>query len=186
MGNEPFRTIVADAPWRFADALPGDGRGAVKHYPTMDAWDIAKFPLPPLAPDCRLFIWRVAAMQPEALTVASAWGFVVKSELVWIKMTKTGAVEMGMGYQVRNAHEVCLIGVKGRPERLSKSEPSFFFAPRGEHSVKPEEFYRIVKAVSPGPYVELFARRTRPGWTCLGNEVEPVEGPLFANEEMKG
>jgi len=188
--GEPFRTIIADCPWRFADTLGANtphgwrgeyafGRGAERHYRTMDAWDIAKFPLPPLAPDCRLFLWRVAAMQPEALTVASAWGFVVKAELVWLKMAKTGAVNIGMGHNVRNAHEVCLIGTKGSPDRLAKDVPSFFFAPRGAHSSKPEEFYRIVERLSPGPYVELFARRTRPGWECLGNEVEAVEGPLF-------
>lgn len=197
----PARTLVADPPWRFGDTLGahrgtthgwrtpyGMARGAEAHYETMDAWDIAKFELPPLAPDCRLFLWRVAAMQVEALTVLSAWGFTAKAELVWVKMDKAGAFRLGMGRQVRNIHEVCLIGVRGRIPSLAKDQPSVFFAPppkaNGQiiHSAKPDAFFGVVERISPGPYVELFSRRERPGWTCLGNEVASLaeqKGPLF-------
>lgn len=88
----------------------------------------------------------------------------------------------GMGRIVRGAHEVCLIGVRGRVGDLvlSKSvrsafetlETSEIVAPVGRHSAKPEIFYRLVETLFPGPYHELFARRSRPGWTCSGHQVD--------------
>lgn len=142
-----------------------------------------------IAKDARLFLWRVHPMQAEALHVMKAWGFGEPvSELVWAKTTAppleidaTFAIEpkklkgtlvrmaFGMGRTFRAAHEVCLVGRRGRPEVLSKSERSHFFAPTRAHSQKPEEFFEIVERVSPGPYLELFSGgHTRPGWTCLG------------------
>lgn len=164
-------TLVADPPWPFGDKLPGGGRGAVKHYSLLSIDDIKAFPLPEIADDARLFLWRVASMQEEALAVMRAWGFTPKAEMVWVKSKNPPKLTIGMGRQVRNAHEVCLIGVKGRPERLSAAVPSVLFAPRGIHSAKPDEFYEMVEALSPGPYVELFARRRRDGWDCRGNEL---------------
>ena len=52
--------------------------------------DICAFPLVPLARDVRLFLWRVGAMQEEALAVIRAWGFTLKAELVWVKTTLDG------------------------------------------------------------------------------------------------
>ena len=77
-----------------------------------------------------------------------------------------------MGRTVRGSHETCLIAVRGKPPVLSKSIRSIFDAPVGKHSEKPEAFYEIVEQLSPGPYLELYARRQREGWTCLGDEVE--------------
>jgi N6-adenosine-specific RNA methylase IME4 len=76
-----------------------------------------------------------------------------------------------MGRTVRAEHETCLIGVRGKPETLDKSVRSTFEAVVGRHSEKPEEFYTIVETLRAGPYAELFSRKTREGWTCLGNEV---------------
>lgn len=169
--SEPFRTVVADPPWAFSDHLPGPKRGAAKHYRTLTIEEIVRFPLPPLAEDCRLFLWRVAAMQVEALRVMEAWGFTLKSEITWVKLTPKGdKLHTGMGRQVRMAHELCLIGVRGRPERLSASVPSVVFAPVGRHSEKPDAFFELVERLSPGPRLELFARKERPGWTCEGEE----------------
>lgn len=164
--------LVADPPWKFGDSLPGKGRGAEKHYRCLTVEDIARFPLPTMAPDCVLFLWRVASMQDEALLVARTWGFTVKSELVWVKTTKTGKPRIGMGRTVRNAHEVCLIATRGRPKVLDRSVPSVIFAPRGRHSAKPDVFYQTVERLYAGPYVELFARAHRPGWLCDGLEVD--------------
>lgn len=193
MGSNRATTLVADPPWPFKDRLPGGGRGAAKHYNLLSIEDICKFELPELADDCRLFLWRVSSMQLEALQVCEAWGFNVKSEMVWVKttyplterdphtgqFTHTGhslKLAFGMGRQVRNVHETCIIAVRGRPERLSNSIPSVFFAQRGKHSAKPEEFFDLVEMLSPGPYVELFARRERKGWLCLGNEIPQEAG----------
>lgn len=164
---------MADPPWKFGDSLPGAGRGAGKHYPCMTVAELEAFALPPLAPDCLLLLWRVAAMQPEALFVAKAWGFTIKSEIVWRKLTKRGKQHFGMGRYTRAAHEICLIGVRdeAKPKIADHSIPSVFDAPIGKHSEKPDAIYRIAERLVPkGPHVELFARRARPGWFALGNE----------------
>lgn len=171
--SKRFHTLTSDPPWKFGDALPGHGRGAQKHYALLSVDELCRFPLPPLASDCRLFLWRVASMQEEALAVMRAWGFALKAEIVWKKLTTTGKRHFGMGRTVRMEHEVCLIGVRGRPPVLSHSVRSVFEAPVGRHSEKPDEFYRVVESLSPGPYAELFARRRRRGWTVFGNELPP-------------
>lgn len=163
--------LVADPPWKFGDALPGPGRGAAKHYDVMDIDALCRFELPDLAADAVLFMWRVAAMQEEALRLVRAWGFTLKSELVWLKTTKNGKRWFGMGRYVRAEHETCLIATRGRPVIKSRSVRSTFAAEAGRHSAKPERFFEIVEQLCDGPYVELFARRHRPGWTCLGNEL---------------
>lgn len=168
----PAAVIVADPPWRHGDKLPGLGRGAAKHYQTMTVEEICGFKLPPIAADCWLFLWRVSSMPREALDVVDAWGFVPKSEVVWRKMTKDGQrVRIGMGRSVRLCHEACIIAKRGHPKILNRSIPSVFDAPRGEHSTKPEAFFDLVERLAPGPYVELFARRRRPGWHCFGDEL---------------
>lgn len=165
------RVLCADPPWKFGDKLPGAGRGAARNYPVMDVGAIARFPLPVLADDCLLFLWRVSAMQEEALFVARAWGFTIKSEIVWEKVTKHGKPHFGMGRYVRASHETALIGVRGRVKVNDRAVRSRFAAAVGEHSEKPEAFYDLVERLSPGPYVELFARRHRKGWRCLGDQL---------------
>jgi len=176
--TEPFALIAADPPWRFDDLLPGRTRGAERNYQCLGTDDLCRLVLPPIASDAVLLLWRVAAMQEEALRVARAWGFTVKSELVWVKTTKraspdAGATKLafGMGRQVRACHEVCLIATRGRVRPLHRSQRSVFFAPRTRHSEKPDAFYDIAESTWQGPRVELFARRLRPGWECIGNEI---------------
>ncbi len=185
--SEPYRCIVADAPWQFSDKLPGNRRGAEKHYDVMGVQDIARIELPPIADDAHLFFWRVSSMQQEALDVIRAWGFTVKSELVWLKRTKTGKRHFGMGHHTRLEHEVCLIATRGRGAGiLNRSTRSTFVtelyldddgggsfeAMTGRHSQKPDEFFQIVENLVPGPRLELFARNQRPGWTTLGNQID--------------
>lgn len=174
-----FRTVVADPPWRFGDSLPGKGRGASKHYATMRTGDICRLALPPIAPDALLFLWRVAAMQEDALAVAKAWGFTVKSEIVWVKTTgdvsssTMPTLAVGMGRYTRASHETCLICSRGEGSKLivDRGVRSVFFAPRGAHSAKPDEFFRLVQRLAAGPYLEIFGRKTRPGWHVVGDEV---------------
>lgn len=166
-----YQTIVGDPPWPFKDKLPGKGRGAVKHYATMTLQEICDYPLESIADDARLFLWTVAAMPGEALLTMQAWGFRPAGELIWVKLTSTGKPWFGMGRTVRGAHERCMIGVRGKPELLSRSVRSVFTAKVSRHSEKPEEFYGLVEGLSPGPYLELFGRREREGWTVLGNEI---------------
>lgn len=188
---KPIKVLAADPAWCFRDALPGRGRGAVKHYPTLQPYEIMRFPLPPLADDALLFLWRVAAMPALALDVVSAWGFTPKSELVWVKITSarlkrdllvprgstsllaTSLVPLaiGMGHYTRASHETCIIATRGRPKVRDRGVRSVFFAPRGAHSAKPDAFYTIVERLAAGPYAELFARTRREGWTQYGNQL---------------
>lgn len=178
-----FRVICADPPWKFGDKLPGPGRGAEKHYRCLSVEELERFSLPPISDDAHLFLWRVASMQEEAFRVARAWGFVIKSELVWLKKTVTGKRHFGMGRQVRMEHETALICTRGRPQVQDRSIRSTFEAVAERvHSRKPEEFYQIVQRLCLGPYVELFARKQRLGWTCYGDELENrvAEAPAAA------
>ncbi len=165
-----IRVLVADPPWKFGDRLPGAGRGAEKHYPCLSVAELCAFPIPRVADDAVLLLWRVASMPREALDVVESWGFEVKSEIVWRKTTVHGKRHFGMGRQVRMEHEVALIATRGRIAARDKSVRSVFDAPTGRHSAKPELFYDIVERLYEGPYAELFARRSRPGWACLGND----------------
>lgn len=174
---EPFRVICADPPWPFKDKLPGRNRGAARNYKLMSISDICRLPLPPIADDAALFLWRVSSMQQEALDVVRMWGFTVKSEVIWLKKTANGNRWFGMGRTVRAEHETCIVATRGRPSVLNHSARSVLVtdfeglsAPAGRHSEKPEEFYRIVEMLFEGPRLELFARRQRQGWTCLGDE----------------
>lgn len=169
--SQPARVLMADPPWQFADKLPGNGRGAAKHYPCMGVVALCAFQLPKLAPDCLLLLWRVAAMQREALQVITAWGFTLKSEIVWCKLSKTGKRHMGMGRYVRAAHETCLVATRGRVTVADRGVRSVFDAPVQGHSHKPDAIYEIAERLVPGgPYVEIFGRRRRQGWTVLGND----------------
>lgn len=202
--TESFQTIIADPPWAFGDKLPGTSRGAAKNYTVLTADQLCALALPSFAADARLFLWRVASMQEEALRVMKAWGFRQKAEIVWRKLTKTGKRHFGMGRTVRMEHEVCLVGSRGRPPILSKSVRSMFdteiwidedpetgepigefAAPYERHSKKPPIFYEIVEQLSPAPRLELFARETRAGWTSIGDELgTPLEPQPVVRQAM--
>jgi N6-adenosine-specific RNA methylase IME4 len=137
----------------------------------MSLAEIKAFPQPRMEPDSFLFLWRVSAMVEEAYEVVRAWGFVPKSEIVWLKRTETGKRHFGMGHYVRAEHETCIIATRGSAKVEDRSIRSTFEAPTGDHSSKPDEFYRIVQQLTLGPYVETFARRERRGWVTFGNEL---------------
>lgn len=181
---EPARVIVVDPPWGMRDNLPGKGRGARKHYQCMPIEDLEAFELPPLAEDCVMFLWWLSSMPREPLRLIDAWGFREHSQIIWRKMTCTGAKEhFGMGRIVRGAHEPCMIAVRGRPKVKSRSERSVFSAPVGRHSAKPGAFYSLVERLYDGPYVELFARKHRTGWICYGNELGGTDDTTDSNRD---
>ncbi len=199
--TEPFKVVCADPPWPFNDKLPGETRGAIKNYKTMRVQDIMDFPLPAIADDAVLFMWKVASMPQEALYVISAWGFTPKTEVVWLKKTVHGKRWFGMGHTLRAEHETAIVATKGRPHVKNHSTRSTFmtevdFAGLSDtvqrHSQKPDKFYEIVESLFDGPYLELFARQTREGWTSIGDELEAVNHKMgevaeqyAANEEDK-
>jgi N6-adenosine-specific RNA methylase IME4 len=179
MNEIQHHVLAADPPWKFSDKLPGASRGAAKNYRVLTVRDICRLTLPPLADNCWLFLWRVSSQPEEALQVVRMWGFVPKAEIVWEKLTKRGKPWFGMGRYVRASHETAIVAVRGRVKPLVRNERSRFEAPvpllpngKYDHSAKPEEFYDKIERMAGGPYVELFARRRRPGWLCLGDQVD--------------
>lgn len=161
-----FDVIVADPPWR-SDFGKTDSRSADRHYATMDAADIAALDIP-AARHALLLLWCPSSMLPTGLYVMRRWGFSFRSSAVWCKPV------MGVGHWFRSQHELILLGRKGKfPAPARGTQPrSVFHAPRRGHSEKPEILQDALEATYPNRrYLELFARRARPGWTCWGDQI---------------
>lgn len=174
-----YRTIVADPPWDYSEGFANNPKPGTKGwkplpYPSMSVWQIAALPIADLAEkDCRLFLWTTNRYLRDSFMVLDAWGFKYAQTLVW---HKTGNPSP-FGGSVAPIHaEYVLVGKKGSPATLSRIDSSVIAANVGDHSAKPEGFLDRFEAISPGPYLELFARRNRMGWDTWGNQsLEHVE-----------
>lgn len=187
-----FRAIYADPPWHFQtyneagrkrspDWKPFKGSPSI-HYDTMSAADIRALPIAELAADdsC-LFLWICWPLLAEAMELIKAWGFTYKTcAFSWTK-AHAGQIEMfrddadvqvGMGYWTRSNSEVCLLATRGKPKRLNADVRQAIIEPRREHSRKPDCVPGRIERLVDGPYLELFARTQRPGWTVWGNETD--------------
>lgn len=135
--------------------------------------DIKKLRIP-AGEDAHLYLWTTNSFMREAHEVAEAWGFKQKTILTWVKTeaNNPAKVSFRMGYYFRGATEHVLFCVRGKLRLNVRNLPTAFLWPRiGKHSRKPEAFYDMVEQASPGPYLELFARRNRIGWTTWGHGV---------------
>lgn len=169
-----FRTLLADPAWRFANwTAAGELKNPVAHYDCMSLEQMAAMPVAQLgAADSALFMWATFPMLPEALRLMTAWGYAYRTGGAWGKQSTTGRkLAFGTGYIFRSAAELLLVGVRGKPEWLSRSERNLWLAPIREHSRKPDCVIEMIERLAPGPYVELFARQARPNWSAWGNEV---------------
>jgi N6-adenosine-specific RNA methylase IME4 len=174
-----YAVILVDPPWRFITySVKGKGRSAEAHYDTMTmdqlegmADEVDRL----AAADCVLLIWVTdpIAVGGFAHRLIDAWRFVPKTVgFYWAKTTKdsTGFV-MGNGYYTRANPEQCWLAVRGHPKRWDKGVPRLIIAPRGQHSEKPSIVHDSIERLFLGPYLELFARQRRPGWTTWGDQV---------------
>lgn len=175
--EKKYSVIYADPPWYYKDKrtrkkLSG---GAVNHYPLMKLSELKVLPVGDLADDnCMLFVWVTFPNLKEGLELIGAWGFTYKTlGFSWIKTNKRdGKPFFGIGYYTKSNCEVCLIGVKGKPIKVSNSVSSVVISPRMEHSRKPDSVREdIVRLCGNVPRIELFARQEVEGWDCWGNEV---------------
>lgn len=158
---DEFAAIVIDPPWRYGNTST---RGAAEdHYPTMSQADLIQLDLP-TADDAHLYLWVTNAFIGDGLELLETWGFRYKTMLTWCKP------QIGMGNYFRNTTEHVLFGTRGRLPTLTNTTPTHFVADRKRHSAKPEVFYDIVEHNSPGPRLEMFARRRRLGWHVWGHE----------------
>lgn len=194
-----FGAILADPPWTFEAWYAGGWRTRkdgsryyssasprAARYDTMSAEDICNLPVSSLCADnCVLFLWGCWPTLETAIAVEKAWGFKHKScAFVWTK-ANTQQIDMFrddcdpdmlMGYWTRANTEYCLLGTKGKPKRLSADVRQAIVEPRREHSRKPDCVHERIERLVAGPYLELFARQSRPGWTTWGNERTKFDG----------
>lgn len=185
-----FSTILADPPWQFMNRT---GKMAPEHkrllrYPTMELAEIMELPVPSLAAArSHLYLWVPNALLAEGLEVMQRWGFTYKTNLVWHKVRKDGGSDgRGVGFYFRNVTELLLFGVRGSMRTLKpgRTQVNLFATRKREHSRKPDEVFDLIEACSPGPYLELFARFRRPGWSQWGNEdveTNTVQGVALRN-----
>lgn len=178
--------IVADPPWQFRDKgsrIAPDQRSkrrARKGYRTLDREQLLALPVPDVvAPDALLFLWTTSAhlLDGTSPAVVRAWGFEPKTTIAWVKFrASTGRLQLGMGHYTRGAHELVIVCRRGRARVRRHDVPSVLFAPRRSHSTKPEAFRALVEQLAVGPYLELFARSRRAGWSAWGDQVRRAAG----------
>ena len=192
-----FKTLVIDPPWKKSTGGVGHATlQASTHYPvqtkeeiicTIQDW-IAQHPV---APEAHLYLWTVNTFAggknqgiTQALDVCESIGFTPITLIPWVKSNVGSPTPYGMRYT-----EMCVFAVrydKGMGKRtryggtLEKesvpndkglcSSKDYILAPRREHSRKPKEFYQWVEKRSKGPYLDLYSRTSRKGWTDVGNQ----------------
>lgn len=182
-----FGTVYADPCWNYQNWTHSRNGAASSQYETMKTSDICAIPVSDMAAkDAHLFLWGTWPKLPDALRVMEAWGFEYITGFPWIKYTpSSGFLYTGIGFWSQGLSEFVFIGRRGKPKKgktkpvkglLCGSEASFY-APRAKHSEKPLEIQSWIERVSPGPFVELFARSERPGWTSYGLDLGWKLGP---------
>jgi N6-adenosine-specific RNA methylase IME4 len=193
MGEEMrYKTILADPPWKWeAYSAKGDGRSAFQHYPTktMNQLFVMRDLLSGWAyKDSVLLLWAIGSMLPHAMELMKVWGFKFKTvAFVWVKINRHGSPLIGLGYWTRQNAEYCLLGTRGHPKPIWRDVPQVILSHRREHSRKPDDQYERIERLVSGPYLELFARQTYPGWIAWGNEIHKFdEGGSFSPNPSKG
>lgn len=164
-GIQPHPTLVIDPPWDWGDEGDVSQFGRARpRYATMPLAEIAALPIGSLSePNAHIYLWITNRSLPKGFSLLEGWGFRYITMLTWCKPS------IGMGNYFRGSTEQILFGVRGSLSLLRHDIGTWFQAARGgEHSAKPDEFFRLVQDCSPGPWLEMFARREREGWTVWG------------------
>ena len=198
---EPFRVVLADPPWQYGDQLRMSAvkRSSGDQYATMRVEDIkmlragvgCQIADHVIADEALLFLWvtNPFLLDNSGPSVCRYWGFEPKQIVTWVK-SKTDwradhwRLQIGMGHISRGCTEQLIIATRGKYSHLIKRHdvPNVLVAPRGRHSAKPEAAYDLIESLVDGPYLELFARNRRPGWTSWGWEV-PAEPSTPTHDE---
>lgn len=172
--GHPYGTIVADPPWHY-DGAPTStlGKGGAGQptrrnpmpYSTMSVEEVNALDVASLAADrCHLYLWTTNRYLRDAFDVVEAWGFTPCHTLVWAKPPK--GLTGGGSFTITT--EFVVFGRKGTHVPAARTDTTWWSWPRTAHSVKPPAFFDVVEEISPGPYVELFARQPRLGWDSWG------------------
>ena len=187
-----YNVILADPPVPFEvwGKRPGgtDSRSAEAHYSTMtwaDLNGLGDVIQAVAADDCCLFLWMCQPLLIETLEMAKQWGWAYRTKAFsWVKTYQTRSTFfVGMGYWTRANTEDVLLFTRGNPKRVHKDVYQVFatletpavIAPMTKHSEKPEEVQDRIERLVKGPFLELFARRRREGWVCIGQELDGLD-----------
>lgn len=163
-----FRTVIVDPPWPVKKILRVERllQEEELDYTTWTIQQIKEFPIEQvMAEDCHVYLWTTHKFLPAAFEVFEAWGVNYECLLTWIK--NVGFTPFSWMYST----EPILFGRRGSLGLLRKGERVDFYGKVREHSRKPDEFYELVKRVSPAPRIDLFGREKRDGYEVWGNEV---------------
>jgi N6-adenosine-specific RNA methylase IME4 len=165
-----YGAILVDAPWDNADSItpkqPFSSYPGGWPYPTMRISEVEKLDIPGLAgPNCHLYLWVMNSFLPHGCYLMQHWGFKYSQIITWVKPS-------GVGNWWVNRTQHMLFGYRGRMTMKTKCIDNVFGSTPVRHSEKPDLSYDIIEAASHGPYVEVFARRQRPGWDVWGSEVK--------------
>lgn len=177
-----FGAIYADPAWTYKTwSAKGSGRSAEQHYKTMSVDEIAAVPVSDVAADdCVLFLWATWPTIRDAFRIIDAWGFGYKTAAFdWLKADVSTidlfpdpkTADMKLGHWTRSNSEPCLLATRGKPRRLHADVRMGIIEKGRQHSRKPACVYQRIERLVAGPYLELFARTTRPRWSSWGNEV---------------
>ena len=178
-----FKTIIAAPPWPYTGRGPASSKehrpnsygaapSSAERYGSMSMAELKGLPVAEVAQkQGHLYLWTTNGFLCEAHDLARAWGFVPKTVLTWGKLKADGTPSMKTGYYYRGATEHILFATRGNLRLQGEARPTLYLSRRLPHSVKPDWFYDLVESASPGPYLELFARRNRDNFTVWGNEV---------------
>jgi N6-adenosine-specific RNA methylase IME4 len=207
LGGKKYGAILADPPWAFQTWWSGrstktpspkkkfsyPSRATEQDYEVMREDELNAFPVADLAADdCVLFLWTCWPVLQWSLRTIEAWGFEYKTcGFCWVKAHATQIEmfqddidpHMTLGYWTRSNSEVCLLATRGKPKRISAAVKQAIIEPRREHSRKPDGIHNRIERLVAGPYVELFARASRPGWDVWGNETDKFDAPLAVAAE---
>lgn len=164
-----YRTITIDPPWPIEKILrevrPNQ---IVMDYPSMTIEEIKALPIPELAYEdgCHIYLWTTHKYLPKAFEVLDAWGANYECLLTWVK--NVGITPFSWMYST----EHCLFARIGNLPLLKLGKRLDFEAKVREHSRKPDEFYNLIKEVSPEPRIDMFSREKRDGFAQYGNELD--------------
>jgi N6-adenosine-specific RNA methylase IME4 len=168
--------ILVDAPIAFATwSRKGEGRSPQNHYRCLSFDELAAIPMAgAAADDCFLFSWIPLRSAFLVKPLMRAWGFNFSgAAFAWAKLNPSGVGWfMGGGYGTRHNVEIRWLGRRGSPKRKSAGVRELIVAPRRQHSRKPDESHDRIEALCDGPYLEVFARARRPGWVCIGDQLD--------------
>lgn len=189
MTKKKYNVIYADPPWKQKAGRPMNGYKMVGekqiwnsidnktrnvNFNTMNIDEIKALPVATISADnAHLYLWVTNQYLPQAFDIINAWGFKYSTTLVWAKNAMGG----GLGGNYRITTEFLLFATKGALKAKGQHTGTWFNVKREYengypcHSKKPVFFSELIEEVSPGPYLELFARRERPGWDVFGNQV---------------